>query len=134
MNRLRAALTVALLLGLVAITMLGGVAFGAIVGSRLQAESMTESSGSISVQSDPDGSGPAGPNLRWASGAGVAARAKQSINVPAGTTVTRSSSSAGRRRAGTRCSPSTWTGLLRPTRSAPLVRQPVPPGVPERST
>ena len=52
------------------------MAFGAIVGERLQAESMTESSGSISLQSDPDGSGPAGPNLRWASGAGVSARAQ----------------------------------------------------------
>src|ERR671920_696793 len=87
MNRLLAALTVALLLGLVVITVLGGVAFGAIVGSRLQAESMTESSSSISVQSDPDGSGPAGPNLRWASGAGVSARAGQSVTVPTGTTV-----------------------------------------------
>src|ERR671920_1864799 len=87
MNRLLAALTVALLLGLVVITVLGGVAFGAIVGSRLQAESMTESSGSISVQSDPEGSGPADPNLRWASGAGVSARAGQSVTVPTGTTV-----------------------------------------------
>src|SRR5919112_1662506 len=87
MNRLLAALTVALLLGLVVITVLGGGAFGAIVGSRLQAESMTESSSSISVQSDPDGSGPAGPNLRWASGAGVSARAGQSVTVPTGTTV-----------------------------------------------
>ena len=82
-----AMLIVTLLLGLVAITVLGGVAFGAIVGSRLQAESMTESSGSISVQSDPDGTGPAGSNLRWASGAGVSARARQSVTVPMGTTV-----------------------------------------------
>src|SRR5215213_10413707 len=82
-----AMLIVTLLLGLVVITVLGGGAFGAIVGSRLQAESMTESSGSISVQSDPDGTGPAGSNLRWASGAGVSARAQQSINVPTGTTV-----------------------------------------------
>jgi N-acetylglucosamine-6-sulfatase len=87
MNRLLAALAVALLLGLVVITVLGGGAFGAIVGSRLQAESMTESSSSISVQSDPDGSGPAGPNLRWASGAGVSARASQSVTVPTGNTV-----------------------------------------------
>jgi N-acetylglucosamine-6-sulfatase len=87
MNRRLAALTVALLLGLVVITVLGGGAFGAIVGSRLQAESMTESSSSISVQSDPDGTGPAGPNLRWASGAGVSARAQQSINVPTGSAV-----------------------------------------------
>src|SRR5919112_229410 len=71
-----ALLIVALLLGLVAITVVGGVAFGAIVGERLQAESMSESSGSISLQSDPDGSGPAGRNLRWASGAGVSARAQ----------------------------------------------------------
>src|SRR5215217_4432851 len=89
MGRLRilSALTVGLLFPLVVITVLGGVAFGAIVGSRLQAEKMTESSGSISVQSDPDGSGPAGPNLRWASGAGVSARAGQSVTVPTGTTV-----------------------------------------------
>jgi hypothetical protein len=89
MGRLRilSALTVGLLFALVVITVLGGVAFGAIVGSRLQAEKMTESSGSISVQSDPDGSGPAGPNLRWASGAGVSARAGQSVTVPTGTTV-----------------------------------------------
>jgi len=54
----------------------------------LQAENMTESSGSISVQSDPDGTGPAGPNLRWASGAGVSARASQSdVRVPTGSTV-----------------------------------------------
>src|SRR5919112_2166337 len=86
MNRLLAALTVALLLGLVVITVLGGVAFGAIVGSRLQAEGMTESSSSISVQSDPDGSGPAGPNLRWASSAGVSARA-QHPPIDVGTTV-----------------------------------------------
>src|SRR5215211_3317118 len=89
MGRLRilSALTVGLLFALVVITVPGGVAFGAIVGSRLQAESMTESSSSISVQSDPDGTGPAGPNLRWVSGAGVSARAQQSINVPTGTTV-----------------------------------------------
>jgi hypothetical protein len=60
---------------------------GTIVGSRLQAESMTESSSSISVQSDPDGSGPAGRNLRWASGATVSARASQSITVPTGSAV-----------------------------------------------
>ena len=64
MNRLRAALTVGLLFGLVVLTVVGGVAFGAIVGLRLQAEGMTESSSSISVRSDPDGSGPAGSNLR----------------------------------------------------------------------
>ena len=89
MGRLRilSALTVGLLLGLVVITIMGGGAFGAIVGLRLQAEKMTESSSSISVQSDPDGSGPAGSNLRWASGAGVSARASQSINVPTGSTV-----------------------------------------------
>jgi arylsulfatase A-like enzyme len=87
MTRLLAALTAALLLGLVVLTVLGGGAFGAIVGLRLQAEGMTESSGSISVRSDPDGSGPAGSNLRWASGAGVSARARQSINVPAGSAV-----------------------------------------------
>src|SRR5919107_947906 len=89
MGRLRilSALTVGLLFALVVITVLGGVAFGAIVGSRLQAEKMTESSSSISVQSDPEGSGPADPNLRWASGAGVSARARQSVTVPMGTTV-----------------------------------------------
>jgi N-acetylglucosamine-6-sulfatase len=87
MNRLLAALTAALLLGVVVLTVLGGGAFGAIVGLRLQAEGMTESSSYISVRSDPDGSGPAGSNLRWASGAGVSARARQSINVPAGSAV-----------------------------------------------
>jgi hypothetical protein len=87
MKRSLAALTLALLLALVVITVLGGVAFGAIVGSRFQAEDMTESSGSISVVPDPDGTGPAGPNLRWASGAGVAARASQTINVPEGSPV-----------------------------------------------
>jgi Calcineurin-like phosphoesterase len=87
MKRFLAALTLTALFGLVVITVLGGVAFGTIVGSRLQAENMTESSGSISVQSDPDGSGPAGSNLRWASGATVSARARQSITVPAGSAV-----------------------------------------------
>jgi hypothetical protein len=87
MNRSLAALPLALLLALVVTTVLGGVAFGVIVGSRFQAENMTESSGSISVVPDPDGTGPAGPNLRWASGAGVAARASQSINVPEGSPV-----------------------------------------------
>jgi hypothetical protein len=93
MGRLRilSALTVGLLLGLVMITVMGGVAFGAIVPPRWEAEDMSESSSSISLQSDPDGSGPAGPNLRWASGATVSARAStgptQSINVPTGTTV-----------------------------------------------
>ena len=48
---------------------------------------MSESSSSISVQSDPDGSGPAGPNLRWAGGASVSARASQSVTVPTGSTV-----------------------------------------------
>ena len=62
-------------------------AFGVLVGSRFQAENMTESSTSISVVPDPDGTGPAGTNLKWASGAGVAARASQSINVPTGTPV-----------------------------------------------
>jgi hypothetical protein len=87
MKRFLAPLTVGLLFGLVVITVLGGLAFGAIVGSRLQAESMSESSSSISVQSDPDGSGPAGRNLRWASGAGVSARARQSVTVLTGSTV-----------------------------------------------
>jgi mannose/fructose/N-acetylgalactosamine-specific phosphotransferase system component IIC len=133
MNRLRVALTVGLLLGLVLITILGGLAFGAIVGSRLQAESMTESSGSISVQSDPDGTGPAGPNLRWASGAGVSARAQQSITVPTGSAVNQIQLFT-RRRPIPRCSPSTWTGPLRRTGLAPLVRQPGPPGASARST
>ena len=62
-------------------------AFGVLVGARFQAENMTESSTSISVVPDPDGTGPAGTNLKWASGAGVAARASQSINVPTGTPV-----------------------------------------------
>jgi hypothetical protein len=62
-------------------------AFGVLVGSRFQAENMTESSTSISVVPDPDGTGPAGTNLKWASGAGVAARASQSINVPTGSPV-----------------------------------------------
>jgi hypothetical protein len=87
MKRFLAPLTVALLLSLVMITVLGGVAFGVIVLPRFQAENMTESSGSIEVRPDPDGTGPAGPHLRWASGAGVAARARQSITVPTGSTV-----------------------------------------------
>jgi Bacterial Ig-like domain len=62
-------------------------AFGVLVGSRFQAENMTESSASISVVPDPDGTGPAGPNLKWASGAGVADRASQSISVPTGSPV-----------------------------------------------
>jgi hypothetical protein len=62
-------------------------AFGVLVGFRFQAENMTESSASISVVPDPDGTGPAGPNLRWASGAGVADRASQSINVPTGSPI-----------------------------------------------
>jgi hypothetical protein len=61
MKRFLAALTVALLFALVVITVVGGVAFGAIVGSRLEAESMSEPSGSIEVRPDPDGTGPAGP-------------------------------------------------------------------------
>jgi len=53
---------VALLFGLVVITVVGGVAFGTIVGPRFGAEGMIETSGFISsVQTDPDGSGPAGP-------------------------------------------------------------------------
>jgi parallel beta helix pectate lyase-like protein len=90
MKRPLAALTLALLLALVVTTVVGGVAFGAIVGSRFEAEKMTESSGSISVVPDPDGTGPAGRNLRWASGAGVSARASQTnplINVPANSPV-----------------------------------------------
>jgi hypothetical protein len=63
MNRSLAALTVALLLALVVTTVVVDVAFGAIVGPRYQAENMIETSGSISVQSDPDGTGPAGPTL-----------------------------------------------------------------------
>jgi Bacterial Ig-like domain len=61
-------------------------AFGVLVG-RFQAENMTESSASISVVPDPDGTGPAGPNLKWASGAGVADTASQSISVPTGSPV-----------------------------------------------
>src|SRR3712207_2854809 len=87
MKRSLTALTLALLVALVVTTVLGGVAFGAIVGSRFQAEDMTESSGSISVVPDPDGTGPVGRNLRWASGAGVAARASQTIDVPASSPV-----------------------------------------------
>jgi hypothetical protein len=92
MKRFLAPLTVALLFALVMITVVGGVAFGAIVVPRLEAEGMSETSGFISVVADPDGTGPAGPNLRWASGAGVTDRAQtrpttQPINVPAGTTV-----------------------------------------------
>jgi hypothetical protein len=64
MNRSLAALTVALLLALVVTTVVVDVAFGAIVGPRYQAENMRETSGSISVQSDPDGTGPAGPHLK----------------------------------------------------------------------
>jgi hypothetical protein len=84
MGRLRilSALTVGLLLGLVAITILGGVAFGAIVGLRIQAEDprMTLSSTTqITIQSDPDGSGPAGSNLRWEAGSGTSVRASITI-------------------------------------------------------
>jgi hypothetical protein len=101
MGRLRilSALTVGLLLGLVMITVLKGVAFGAIVGSRFEADNMTESSSSISVQSDPDGSGPAGRNLRWARGAGVSARASQSnVMVLTGSTVNQIHARASARR------------------------------------
>jgi hypothetical protein len=85
MKRSLAALTLALLLALVEIALLESVAVGAIVGSRFQAEDMIESSGNISPQSDPDGTGPAGRNLKWASGAGVADRARQdNIIVPTG--------------------------------------------------
>jgi hypothetical protein len=87
MKRFLAPLTVALLLGLVVISIVGGVAFGAIVVPRFEAEGMSETSGFISMQSDPDGTGPAGPHLKWANGAGVADRARQSITVPTGSTV-----------------------------------------------
>jgi Right handed beta helix region len=63
------------------------VAVGDIVGSRFEAENMTENSGSISVRPDPDGTGPAGPHLRWADGARVGDRASQTISVPEGTPV-----------------------------------------------
>jgi hypothetical protein len=63
-------------------------AFGVLVGSRFEAEeNMMESSASISVVPDPDSTGPAGPNLKWASGAGVADRASWSISVPTGSPV-----------------------------------------------
>src|SRR5215217_2668750 len=84
MKRSLAALTLALLLALVEIAVLESVAVGAIVGPRFEAENMIESSGNISVQSDPDGTGPAGRNLKWASGARVADRASQAINVAMG--------------------------------------------------
>jgi Right handed beta helix region len=92
MGRLRilSALTVGLLFALGAITVVGGVAFGAVV--RYEAEGMIETSDFISVQPDPDGTGPAGDHLRWAPGASVADTAAtqpttQPIEVPAGTTV-----------------------------------------------
>jgi hypothetical protein len=56
------------------------VAFGAIVGSRLQAETMTRSSTTqITIQSDPDGTGPAGSNLRWEAGSNTNVRASITI-------------------------------------------------------
>ena len=80
MKRFLGTLTVGLLLSLVAITVVGGVAFGAIVGSRLQAEDMTRSSTTqITIQSDPDGSGPAGSNLRWEAGSNTSVRASITI-------------------------------------------------------
>jgi hypothetical protein len=56
MKRFLAALTVGLLFGMV-ITVLGGVAFGAIVGSRLQAESMTRPSADIIVRDETSDDG-----------------------------------------------------------------------------
>ena len=83
MGRLRilSALTVGLLLGLVAITILGGVAFGAIVGSRIQAEGMSLSSG-ISVQDSTDDEG---RHIRWANTGTTSTRASTSIISPTAT-------------------------------------------------
>jgi Calcineurin-like phosphoesterase len=79
MGRLRilSALTVGLLLALVVITVLGGVAFGVIVGSRLQAESMTRPSGAdiiVRDESSDDGS-----HIRFTANADVADMVSQLV-------------------------------------------------------
>jgi hypothetical protein len=79
MGRLRilSALTVGLLLALVVITVLGGVAFGVIVGSRLQAESMTRPSGAdiiVRDESSDDGS-----HIRFTANADAADMASQLV-------------------------------------------------------
>jgi hypothetical protein len=63
----------------IAAILLAGIAFGAIVGNRIQGENMTESSANITQRTDPDGTGPAGPNLRWEAGSTTSDRA--TVNV-----------------------------------------------------
>src|SRR5215216_70041 len=53
-------------------------AFGAIVGSRIQAEGMTESSSDIAVQDD--GAGDEGDHLRFANSATSSQRASITVN------------------------------------------------------
>ena len=76
MKRFLGTLTVGLLLSLIAITVVGGVVFGAIVGSRIQAEGMSLSSG-ISVQDSTDDEG---QHIRWANTGTTSTRASKSIN------------------------------------------------------
>jgi hypothetical protein len=76
MKRFLGTLTVGLLLSLVAMTVVGGVAFGAIVGSRIQAEGMSLSSG-ISVQDSTDDEV---RHIRWANTGTTSTRASISIS------------------------------------------------------
>jgi hypothetical protein len=85
MKRFLGTLTVALLLSLVAITVVGGVAFGAIVDSRFQAESMTRPTSADIIlrdESTDDGS-----HIRFTANADATDRASQVVNPPLSTQV-----------------------------------------------
>jgi hypothetical protein len=84
MKRFLAALTVGLLLSLVAITVVGGVAFGAIVGSRWQAESMTRSSADINLRDETTDDG---SHIRFNANADATDMASQVVNPPLSTQV-----------------------------------------------
>ena len=78
MKRFLGMLTVALLFSLVAITVVGGMAFGAIVGERFQAESMTRPSGAdiiVRDESSDDGS-----HIRFTANADATDMASQGVN------------------------------------------------------
>jgi Domain of unknown function (DUF1996) len=78
MKRFLGTFTVGLLLSLVAITVMGGVAFGAIVGERFQAESRNLSlSSGISVQ---DSTNDEGQHIRWANTGNTSTLASISIS------------------------------------------------------
>ena len=77
MKRFLGTLTVALLLSLVAITVVGGVAFGAIVGSRWQAESMTRSSADIILRDETTDDG---SHIRFTANADATDMASQVVN------------------------------------------------------